>query len=159
MILVLLGTQNNNFDRLLKEIDNCINNKIINDKVIVQTGYTQYSSNKMEILDFIPVEQFNNLLKEADLIITHGGVGSIITAIKLNKKVIAVPRLQKYKEHINNHQIQIVEALDEFGYLKGVFDINNLGNTIKIISEFTPKQYISNTENIIKIITNYIDNN
>lgn len=159
MILVLLGTQHNNFNRLLSEIDRCVNDNIIKDNVIVQAGYTKYASNKMKILDFIPLEEFNNLLEQADLIITHGGVGSILTAIKLNKKVIAVPRLEKFKEHVNDHQIQIVENFDKLGYLKGVFDIHDLENTIKSISEFSPKKYISNTQNVLNIITNYIDNN
>lgn len=159
MILVLLGTQNNNFNRLLSEIDKCINDNTITDNVIVQAGYTKYTSPKMEILDFIPLEKFNSLLEQADLIITHGGVGSILTAIKLNKKVIAVPRLEKYKEHVNDHQIQIVENFDKLGYLKGIFDINDLKDAIINISEFTPKKYVSNTKNILKIVTNYIDNN
>lgn len=159
MILVLLGTQNNSFNRLLTEIDNCIEQKIITEEVIVQAGYTKYKSDKMKIFDFIPVEQFSDLLNQSNLIITHGGVGSIITSLKLGKKIIAVPRLKKYNEHVNDHQIQIVENFDKAGYLKGVFDINNLGQVIKSMPNFTPKKYISNTENILKIINNYINNN
>jgi UDP-N-acetylglucosamine transferase subunit ALG13 len=159
MILVLLGTQNNSFNRLLTEIDNCIEQKIITEEVIVQAGYTKYKSDKMKIFDFIPVEQFSELLDQSNLIITHGGVGSIITSLKLGKKIIAVPRLKKYNEHVNDHQIQIVENFDKAGYLKGVFDINNLGQVIKSMPNFTPKKYISNTENILKIINNYINNN
>lgn len=159
MILVLLGTQNNSFHRLLEEVEKCINKNILNDEVVVQGGYTKYSSNKMKILDFIPSNQFNDLLNKANLIITHGGVGSITSAIKMGKKVIAVPRLKKFSEHVNDHQIQIVEAFNKSGYLKGLFNIEDLENTIKNIDSFTPNKYISNTENFLKIITNYIDNN
>ena len=88
MILVLLGTQNNSFFRLLDKIEDCINNKLINEEVIVQAGYTSYTSNNMKILDFISEIELNKLVKKADLIITHGGVVSIIYSLKLNKKVI-----------------------------------------------------------------------
>lgn len=74
MILVLLGTQNNSFFRLLDEIENCINSGLITEKVIVQAGHTSYKSNKMKILDFIPQIEIEKLIKEANYIITHGGV-------------------------------------------------------------------------------------
>lgn len=159
MVLVLLGTQDNSFVRLLEEIDKCIDNKIIKDKVLVQSGYTKYSSNNMEIIDFVPLVKFEQLLKNADLIITHGGVGSIINSIKLGKKVIAVPRLQKYAEHVNDHQIQIIESFDKQGFIKGVFDLATLPDVLKEIDYFVPNTYISNTENILKIVSEYIDKN
>lgn len=159
MILVLLGTQNNSFDRLLHEIEKCIDNNKITDRVVVQSGYTNYTSDKMEIFDFISTSELNKLLLEADLIITHGGVGSIINAIKLGKKVIAVPRLAKFGEHVNDHQLQIIRSFNEFGYIKGITEMSDLADAIDNIKEFTPKQYKSNTQNILDIISNYIDNN
>ena len=159
MILVLLGTQNNSFFRLLNEIENCINQNIIKDKVIVQAGHTSYKSEKMQILDFISSSELEDLLLKSDLIITHGGVGSIINSIKLNKKVIAVPRLSKYNEHVNDHQRQIIESFDAQGYIKGLTDVCDLAKALETINDFTPKKYISNTKNIINIISNYIDNN
>ncbi len=159
MVLVLLGTQNNSFHRLLQEVQTCIDNKIINDKVIVQAGNTKFESNDMEIFDLIPQVKFNELLNSADIIITHGGVGSILNAVKLDKKVIAVPRLKKYNEHVNDHQIQIVETFSKQNYIKGVIDLNRLGEVLKNISFFSPTKYESNTENIISIIKEYINNN
>jgi len=159
MILVLLGTQNNSFHRLLDALEECIENQIIQDQVIVQCGYTRFTSKYMELIDFIPVDEFDTLINEADLIITHGGVGSIINSIKARKKVIAVPRLNKYNEHVNNHQVQIIKTFDEKGFIKGVFDISQLANTLLTIDNFTPAPYVSNNEKILGIISNYIDNN
>jgi len=159
MILVLLGTQNNSFVRLLTEIENCIKNKIITDKVIVQCGHTKFSSEYMELLDFISIEELGGLIEKADLIITHGGVGSIMGSISAGKKVIALPRLNKFNEHVNDHQIQIVQNLDKQGCIKGVFDMSLLADTIKNIDGFIPKPYISNNNEILKIISNFIENN
>lgn len=159
MILVLLGTQNNSFARLLSKIDCLAEDGIIKDKIIVQSGYTNFTSSHMEIFDFIPKDEMDNLFLSADLIITHGGVGSIIKGIKLGKKVIAVPRLKIYGEHVNDHQLQIVENFDNKGYIKGVFDLKNLETVIKDINNFFPTPFVSNSSNIIKIIENYINNN
>ena len=90
----MLGTQNNSFKRLLKELDKLKENKVIKDKIIVQAGYTKYKSDNMEIFDFIDKDKLEEYQSEADLIITHGGVGSIVSSIKKGKKVIAIPRLK-----------------------------------------------------------------
>ena len=86
MILVLLGTQNNSFYRLLEEVQKCIDEDIIKDKVIVQAGSTKFESKDMEVFNLIEQDKFNILMEQADTIITHGGVGSIVTAVKLGKK-------------------------------------------------------------------------
>ena len=85
MILVTLGTQDKSFERLLKQIDKEIKNHTIKDKVIVQAGYTKYPSKNMEIFDYKPKEELNELVKKCDLMITHAGVGSILNGITNNK--------------------------------------------------------------------------
>ena len=158
MIFVTLGTNDESFTRLLKAIDREIENKTIKEKVIVQAGCTKYKSKNMEIFDLIPQEEFNRLISECDLLITHGGVGSILTGINKNKKVIAVPRLSKYNEHGNDHQLQIVENFSNRKYILAVKDLNQLGKTIEKARTFKPKKFVSNTNNIINMIEEYIDN-
>lgn len=159
MILVLLGTQNNSFHRLLEEVQKNIDNGIIKEEVIVQKGYTKFESDQMTLYNQIPIDEMNKLIERADLIITHGGVGSIITSIECNKKVIAVPRLKKYKEHVNDHQCEIIETFNNLGYIIGLNNVNELGETLKKVKEFKPKKYKKNTGNIINIVENFIDNN
>lgn len=159
MVLVLLGTQNNSFHRLLEEIQRNIENGNIKNSVIVQEGYTKFSSKDMTIYNQIPMEEMKKLINKADLIITHGGVGSIITSIEQGKKVIAVPRLKEYNEHVNNHQLDIVKSFDEMGYIIGVTDVSQLGDALKRIEKFEPKKYIQNTGKIISIVQDFIDNN
>ena len=156
MIFVILGTQDKSFERMLKEIDSLIRDGIIKEKVIVQAGSTIYETDTMEILDYVPMEEFQKYIKKADIIITHGGVGSILDALKYNKKVIAIPRLSKYSEHENNHQIQIVEKFDDLGYIMDCGNLKRLGNKIMEIDKFTPKKYSSNNEKFIKKLEEYI---
>ncbi len=158
MILVMLGTQNNSFHRLLEEIDKLVEKKVINEKVVVQAGYTKYSSTNMEIFGLMPQEKLEKYQDEADLIITHGGVGSIIGSLKKGKKVIAVPRLHEYGEHVNDHQKQIVESFDKEGYIIGINDVTELEEAICKLKEFEPKKYEGNNKKMLSIIENFIDN-
>ena len=158
MILVLLGTQNNSFYRLLEEVQKCIDEDIIKDKVIVQAGSTKFESKDMEVFNLIEQDKFNILMEQADTIITHGGVGSIVTAVKLGKKVIAVPRLKQYGEHVNDHQIQIVETFSNQGFIKGIKDVSELKETLREIDTFIQNKLESNTEHIINIIEDFIQN-
>ena len=159
MILVTLGTQDKSLSRLLKDIDRQIDLGNIKDKVVVQAGYTKYQSDNMQLFDLISRDEFNKLINECDLLITHGGVGSILTGLKNNKKVIACPRLSKYKEHLNDHQIEIIDKFSQEGYLIAYNDGADLGKILKKIKKFKPNKYISNTNNFIRVIENFIDNN
>lgn len=157
MILVMLGTQNNSFKRLLKELDKLKENKVIKDKIIVQAGYTKYKSDNMEIFDFIDKDKLEEYQSEADLIITHGGVGSIVSSIKKGKKVIAIPRLKEHNEHVNNHQLDIVESFSNNKYIIGIYDVKELEEAYKKSINFKPEKYIPNNSKIIKIVEDFIN--
>ena len=157
MIFVTLGTNDESFERLLKAIDREIEKGTIKEKVIVQAGCTKYKSKNMKILDLVPRDEFDKMISECDLLITHGGVGSILTGINHGKKVIAVPRLAKYNEHGNDHQLQIVENFSKRKYILAVKDLNKLGKIIEKSKTFKPQKFVSNTQNIINIVENFID--
>lgn len=159
MILVTLGTQDKSFKRLLNAIQKQIDSNIIKERVVVQAGHTKFKSNDMDIFDLIPLDDFDKLISECDLLITHGGVGSIITGIKNNKKVIAIPRLSKYNEHTNDHQKQIVDNFYKMGYILKSEDLDELGEIIKKSKAFKPNKYKSNTQNMINLIEKFIDEN
>ncbi len=158
MILVLLGTQNNSFKRLLEQIDLLIKNKIIQDEVVVQAGYTKHTSSNMKILDFISNEELEKWQEKADLIITHGGVGSILSSITKGKKVIAVARQHQYGEHINDHQKDIIEFFSKKDYIIGIYDVQDLEKAIIQSKNFEPKTYQQNNEKMLKIIEDFIEN-
>lgn len=159
MILVTLGTQDKEFTRLLKEIDRLIDKKVITDKVIVQAGYTKYESKNMEVFDYVPTDELDKYIDKADYIITHAGVGSVFGALNKNKKIIAVPRLSKYKEHSNDHQLQLLEEFGKENLLIPVIEMDELEDAIKKIDKFKPNKYSSNNKNMVKLVSNYIDSN
>lgn len=158
MILVTLGTQDKSFVRLLTAIQKQIDLGNIKERVVVQAGCTKFNSHDMEIFDLIPMEDFDKLISECDLLITHGGVGSIISGLNKNKKVIAAARLAKYKEHVNDHQLQIIENFSRKGYILKLEDFDKLNEVIDEAVTFKPNKYNSNAENFRNKIIELIDN-
>ncbi len=151
MIFVTLGTQDKQFDRLLREVK-----KIKNEKVIVQNGYTHCDSS-LQHKDYFENDEFLKLMKEASVIITHGGVGSIIQALRFNKAILAAPRLKKYGEHTNDHQLQIVKEFEMQGYLLGFYEGHDINSALAALKEFTPKPFVSNTQVFVEKMFEYIE--
>lgn len=110
----------------------------------------------MKIIEFTSPEEMQELIKSADLIITHGGVATIIEGINLGKKIIAVPRLKKYKEHVNDHQLQIIENFNAKGYIIGTKGVEEIEDALKKVRNFEPKKYKSNNKNFLEKLENSI---
>lgn len=156
MIFVTLGSQKFQFNRLLIEIDKLIENKSIKDEVYAQIGYSNYTPKNYNYTTFLTREEMLDKVKESNIVITHGGTGAIITALKNGKKVIAVPRLKEYGEHVDNHQLQIVKQF-EGELISVVYNIGDLGKELSKLPEKDFKQYKSNTDQIIQSIEQYIE--
>ncbi len=152
MILVTLGTNDKSFVRLIQEIERLVSTGTIQEEVIVQAGYTKYQSEHLKVFDLIPMDQFHDLLGSCSLLITHGGVGTITQALRSGKKVIAVPRLEKYGEHVNDHQLQIIENFAESGFIIPAYQVDQLESALEQIPDFEPKQYSSNTDKMLDLI-------
>ena len=90
------------------------------------------------------------------MIITHGGTGVIVNALKKGKKVIAIPRLSKYGEHVDDHQIQLIKEFEEMNFIEPVYEIDELSNAIQEIKEKKYNIYVSNTDKIIEDIEKFI---
>lgn len=157
MIFVTVGTQDVPFDRLLECVESEIKKGNIKEEVIVQSGCSRMTSNVMKMYNYLDMDEFKNYIKKARIIITHGGVGTIIDAVNLGKVVIVCPRLQKYREHVNDHQLQIVNKFSNLGYIIPLKDPKKLSAALKEAEIFKPKKYQSNTENMVRLIENFID--
>lgn len=130
MIFVTVGSRNYPFDRLFIELDRLYEKGIINDNIFAQIGTSTYTPKNFEYVDFISQEEFLENVKKSKFVITHGASGSIMKALNADKKVIAVTRLEKYGEHINDHQIQNNEAFGSNGYVIPVFEMEELEEAI-----------------------------
>lgn len=156
MIFVTVGSQKFQFNRLLKEIDNLIEKEKIQEEVFAQIGVSDYKPRNYKYKEFITQDEFNCCIDKADIVITHAGTGVIINAIKRNKKVIGVPRLSKYGEHVDDHQIQLIREFTDMNFISAVYDTSELEEIIEEIRTKKFNQYKSNTDVLINDINEFI---
>lgn len=152
MIFITLGSQKFQFNRLLKAVDEIA----VDEDVFAQIGYSDYKPRNYRYKEFLDRDEFENMMSKADIVITHGGTGAIIEAVKKGKKVIAVPRLKKYGEHVDDHQIQLIGQFRNLELIYACEDMD-LEKAIEIVRETEYKSYQSNTERIIKSLEEFID--
>lgn len=157
MIFVCTGTQIYQFNRLLLKIDELIESRVIKDFVFAQTGASTYVPKFYQFKNFLSHEEFENFEKEATIIISHGGTGALISSLKKGKNVIAVPRLAKYGEHVDDHQLQIVKVLEDEKYLRAVYDIDQLGALVIEAQKKPFHKVYERPSMVISLIENFID--
>ncbi len=157
MIFVCTGSRDYQFNRLLQAIDGLVERKVITDHVIAQIGGSDYQPKHYEYYDFIAADQFKKYQMEADLIISHAGTGALIGALKLGKQVIAVPRLAKYNEHIDDHQTQISGVLAKEGYLREVLDMDQLEGILHMCQKDPIIKRYDRPSNILDLIIDFIE--
>jgi UDP-N-acetylglucosamine transferase subunit ALG13 len=157
MIFLTIGSQKFQFNRLIRKIDELVAEKEITDNIVAQIGYSDYRPRNFNFKGFMEKEQFVDIISSSNLVITHGGTGAIINAIKHKKKVIAVPRLAKYNEHVDNHQTQILKQFGEMRYIVPCYKLNELSNKIKQIETTNLRIYTSNTDKVIDDLSQFIN--
>ena len=158
MIFVTLGTQKFQFNRLLKMIDQLIEEGVITERVFAQIGYSDYRPSNFNYENFLSREEFLLYMDECNKVITHGGTGAIISALKNGKKVIAMARMAEFGEHVDDHQVQIVEQFNELNLLLGVSSYEEMKNSLQEISFVDFRQYQSNTKVILNSLESFIIN-
>ena len=157
MIFVTVGSQKFQFNRLLKEVDELIETGKIKDDVFAQIGVSDYKPKNYKYKEFITQEEFNDYLNKADIIITHAGTGVIVNAIKKGKKVIGIPRLAKYGEHVDDHQIQLINEFKEMNFIEAAYEIDDIENSLKKVKKNKYNIYKSNTQKIIQSIEEFLE--
>lgn len=131
MIFVTVGTHEQQFNRLIKEIDRLKKEGIIQEDVLMQTGFSTYEPKYCEWKKMLSYNEMNEMYDKADIIITHGGPASFMKALEMKKVPIVVPRQAQFDEHVNDHQVEFVKLVeDRFNNIIGVYDIADLENVI-----------------------------
>ena len=156
-IFITLGSQKFQFNRLLKAVDElCEKGTVDAEVVFAQIGYSDYLPKNFNYKKFLDRDEFSKEMEKADIVITHGGTGAIIGAVKKGKKVIAVPRLAKYGEHVDDHQLQLIKQFDELNLICSCQDTDKLEIALDTVRRTSYNSYKSNTFNIISSIEEYI---
>lgn len=157
MIFVTVGSQKFQFDRLLRAVDDFVASGAAGDVAFAQTGSCTYVPLHMGCEAFLDREGFRRCMDASTIVITHGGTGAIISAVKDGKKVIAVPRLSRYGEHVDDHQMEIVRQFGNMGLIEPCMDPAELSAAyMRAITKHYPP-YHSNTARFCADLSEYID--
>ncbi|MFT9457217.1 MAG: glycosyltransferase [Liquorilactobacillus hordei] len=134
MIFVTLGTHEQPFNRVLIEIDLLKKNKVINENVVVQSGFSTYRMKYCEQYDVITYEQMKKNIKDARIVISHGGPASFLMVLQEKKVPIVVPRQKRFNEHVNDHQVEFVRQI--FEKKKNIIPVYEITDLKKVILNY-----------------------
>ena len=151
MIFVTVGTHEQPFDRLIREVDRLKAQSVISDEVFIQLGYSRYIPTHCKYQQFLGYPQWEAMVKDAHIVITHGGPGSIMLALHNGKVPIAVPCTRQYGEHVDDHQLQFVKRMEQKGRLLAVYEIEELHEKIVNYDALVHELYPQGSEKITGI--------
>jgi UDP-N-acetylglucosamine transferase subunit ALG13 len=154
-IFVTVGTHPQPFNRLLAEMERLVESKRLKASVFAQTGNSSFTP-KFGFKRFLGEAEFEERFAWADIVVGHGGAGTIINAMRFNKKLVVVPRLQQFGEHTNDHQLDLAEALETQGKCIAVHKIRELGNAIERAGSFKPKA-ASNRRRLVARVARFLN--
>jgi UDP-N-acetylglucosamine transferase subunit ALG13 len=156
VIFVVLGTWEMPFIRPLREIDDAVQRGLLDEPILVQSGNTIYESGRLQLVPFFGKEQLERNYEDASLVICQAGVGSIMLGLRKRKKVIAIARLSKYDEHIDDHQLEILDVFSKSGAVLPWKGNADLPEVIERAKQFVSTGYPFGEEKISAAILEYL---
>jgi len=157
MIFVVLGTWEMPFTRPLVEIHEAARAGLIPQPIVVQSGKTPFESPYMKLVPFFGKDELEQIYEQAALVICQAGVGSIMLGLRKHKKVIAIARLSKFDEHIDDHQLEILDVFTKSGAVLPWKGDGDLAVMLKRAEDFVSAGYPFGQEKISGAILNYLD--
>ena len=136
MIFVTVGTQLP-FDRLVRTVDDWAG-RTGRDDVFAQIGPSEYAPRHMESAVGLDPAQFRARMEQAEFIVAHAGMGTIINALRMEKTLVVMPRKADLGEHRNDHQIATVRELGSRGLVHAVADERALADTLDTLGTLSP---------------------
>lgn len=134
MIFVTVGTHEQSFDRLVRAVDELKERQVISDEVFIQKGYSSYEPRFCGCADFIRFDEMLSRIAGADLVITHGGTGSIMLVLYNGKIPLVMPRQKRYGEHIDDHQVRFCEKMTGKGKVLAAYETEDLE---RVLAEYS----------------------
>ncbi len=156
MIFVTVGTQFP-FDRLIKAVDTALETGQVNEQVFAQAGEGSYKPRNFPTKPSLDKEVFDEYVREATGIVSHAGIGSMTIAMACEKPVLVMPRLKKYGEVVNDHQVAIARKFAESGHVLLANDEEELLEKITELPFFIPRHRIAQPELVTRRIMGFLD--
>lgn len=154
MIVVTLGTQRFQMDRLIEAVDKIAST--MTEEFFIQSGHSTYIPKHCRYQAFVDATEFQDMIQNCSVLVTHAGVGTIMRGINAGKPVVVVPRLAQYHEHVDDHQVQIANAFAGKGCVLHCEDLSDLPQLLEEAPNYPFKPYTAPESKIEDIILNFI---
>ena len=156
MIFLTVGTQFP-FDRFVKAIDDVFNEGLIDEEIFSQIGKSSYKPCNFEAVSSLENSLFAKYMQEASCVISHAGAGTITMALEYKKPLLVMPRLKKYGEAVNDHQLDIAKKFEQNGHLLVAYEIGKLPAKIEELKSFVPKKRQTQAEVVAGRISTFLN--
>ncbi len=151
MILVTTGTNGPAFDRLLAQLD-----RVDGEPLVVQHGPSKLRPPGATCFEYVTFPRLVELVREARVVVTHAGVGTILVALMNGKRPLVVPRLQRFGEAVDDHQLELSRRLAEQGLVTLVEDPDDL--PAKVAEDRGDVDFRSSTDHgLVADLRGYLD--
>ncbi|MHC5061276.1 MAG: glycosyltransferase [Planctomycetota bacterium] len=155
MIFLTVGTQFP-FDRLTKFIDDIAGQGHIEEEIFAQIGDSSYVPVNFKAVASLKKQEFDGFFSQASAVIGHAGMGTIAMALEQNKPLLAMPRLKKHGEVVNDHQVAIASKFAELGYILAAHHKKDLLESLEHLKTFTPKKRLSGARDVARRISGFL---
>jgi UDP-N-acetylglucosamine transferase subunit ALG13 len=145
------------FDRLVRAVDEAVGHGLIRDKVFAQIGKTKTVPKNIESTDVLDKDTFGAKVEQASSIISHAGMGSITMALTNNKPLLVMPRLKRFGEHVNDHQLGTAKKFEELGCVVVAYSEEELPEKVRQLKTFVPKKRAVTPEAVVQRIAGFLD--
>jgi len=157
MIFLTVGTMFP-FDRLIRAVDAAVEQGVIEEKVIAQIGRGSVKPKNMYFKELLPEDDYEQYISEASVVISHAGIGTIITALNHHKPLLVMPRMKCYKECVNDHQVTTARQFEKHGFVLAAYEAAQLPEMYEAIRTFKPEKRQSQAQAVTDSISVFLDN-
>jgi len=156
LYFLAVGTQFG-FDRLVKAVDEVLEQQRIHENVFAQIGPGNYMPRYMEYVISLEKDAFDQKLNSCDAIISHAGIGNISLALTFGKPLLVMPRLKRYGEAVNDHQVGTARKFEELGHILAAYSEAELVDKLAELKKYVPKKRVAQPEAVVRRIKDYLD--
>ena len=153
MILVTTGSSGAPFERLLTVVAGYDGDE----ELVVQHGPSTIRPAGARCIDFLPFGQLSALVEQARVVVAHAGVGSILLCVAHGVRPIVVPRLARFGEVVDDHQLFLARKLDAAGAVTSVEDPSDLWPVVRSLSDWTSSSQGSGRSPLADDLKSYLD--
>lgn len=157
MMLLTLGTYPLPFDRLVKAIDELIDQRVIDCDIFAQIGHSNYIPKNMRYERLIEKDRFDSLCASSSALISHGGMGSIMMALEHSKPLLIMPRLKQFGEVVNDHQVGTAKEFERMGHVLVAYGADELPGKIRQLKDFKPATRVCQAEKVAQRIAEFLE--